>query len=98
MRTILIVCTLLLVASLFHLPIGYYTFLRIVICITSVILLVTCFKDGIAFWTISFGLSMIVFNPIMPIYLNSSGPWYIIDMLTATLFTTKAITLNPKIK
>lgn len=94
MKAFLIICAGLLFFGLFNLPIGYYTFLRIVVTIGAVSIIVTEFKNEFSFWIITFGLIGILFNPIIPIYFNDKTFWAIIDLLAGILFGIKAFTLK----
>jgi|TARA_B110000902_G_scaffold257870_1_gene326681 hypothetical protein len=91
-KTLLLICTGLLFIGLADLPIGYYTFLRIVVTIGAVSVIVTEFENGINFWIIVFGIIAIVFNPLIPIYLNNKDIWMPIDVLAAILFLIKSFT------
>jgi hypothetical protein len=80
--------------ALANLPIGYYTFLRIVITIGAVAVVITELKTGINFWVIAFGLIAVVFNPIIPVYLYDKALWAPIDIVAAILFGVKAFTIK----
>lgn len=90
MKYLLLICAGLLFISLAELPIGYYTLLRIVITIGSVAVVVNEFENGFNFWVIAFGITAIIFNPIIPVYLNDKDAWMPIDILVAILFLIKA--------
>lgn len=94
MRNLLLVCTVLLLLALANLPIGYYTLLRIVVTVTAIIILYKEFQNGFNFWVISFGLIAILFNPLIPVYLNSKNAWLPIDLGTAIIFGIKSLTLK----
>jgi hypothetical protein len=91
-KTLLLICTGLLFIALADLPIGYYIFLRIVVTIGAVSVIVTEFENGINFWIIVFGIIAIVFNPLIPVYLNNKDIWMPIDILAAILFLIKSFT------
>jgi hypothetical protein len=80
----------LLFLGIANLPIGYYTLLRIVVSIISVIVVSNEHKNGINFWVIAFGLTAVVFNPVLPVYLNDKSAWMPIDLLAGILFIVKA--------
>ena len=84
-KVVKIVIAALLLLAIASLPIGYYTFLRIVVCIASVVLCVVYFKN-IKSLAIIFGVIAILFNPILPIYL-SKEIWIPIDVITAIVYT-----------
>jgi len=96
MKGLLLLCAGLLFLSLAELPIGYYTFLRIVVTIGAVTVVVAEFENGLNFWVITFGLIAIIFNPLIPIYLNSKSAWMPIDIIGGIIFVIKSF--NTKIK
>lgn len=87
MRTLAIVCAVLLFLALAKLPIGYYTFLRISVTIGSVLIIVEQYKKEIVnFWVVAFGIIAIVFNPIIPVYLYKKALWMPIDVIAGLVF------------
>ena len=67
----LIPITLLLVATA-RLPYGYYTFTRVVVCALAALIAIATWHDsqiGRA-WSVLFELVAILFNPVVPIFLN----------------------------
>ena len=94
MKALLLICSSLLVVATFDLPIGYYTFLRIVVTIGAVTIIYQEFDEELNPWIIVFGIIAIVFNPIIPIYLHDKGIWTIIDLTAALLFGVKAFNLS----
>ena len=96
MKTLLLICAGLLFIGLIDLPIGYYTLLRIVVTIGSVAVVVTEYKEGINFWVITFGLIAILFNPLIPIYLNDKSAWMPIDIIGGIIFVIKSFTIKQK--
>ena len=70
---------------------GFYTLLRIIVTIGAVAVLVAEFNNEFSFWVLVFGIIALVFNPIIPVYLNDKGTWVIIDLLTGILFLIKAL-------
>ena len=91
MKALLIICMGLLFIAIFKLPIGYYSFLRIVVTIGSVAVVVTEFNKELNIWVISFGILAILFNPIIPIYFNNRSVWAPIDLIGGVLFLIKSI-------
>ncbi|MGM0408958.1 MAG: DUF6804 family protein [Bacteroidota bacterium] len=94
MKAFLLICSLLLLLALVDLPIGYYTLLRIVVTIGAVVVVITEFNNGFNFWVISFGLIAILFNPLIPVYLNDKEAWMPIDIIAAVLFGIKSFINN----
>lgn len=77
---------ILLVMGCFHLPIGYYTFLRIIVFVTSIVLIVLNWGKRLSVAIIITALLGILFNPIIPVYLHNKTAWIIIDALAAIWF------------
>ena len=94
MKPLLLVCAALLLLALAELPIGYYTLLRIVVTIGAVAVVANEYKQGFNFWVITFGITAIIFNPILPIYLHNKTAWMPIDLIAAALFIIKAFLIN----
>jgi hypothetical protein len=98
MKSILLICAAFLLLAVLKLPIGYYTFLRIAVTAVAIIAIVNEIKNGIGFWIIAFGITAILFNPLIPIYLHDKSIWIPIDIVVAILFIAKALTTNEKTK
>lgn len=86
-----LVAMVALVAGCLPLPMGYYTFLRILICAVAVILLFYPKSGSITCRHIVNGVVAILFNPIIPVYLHSKPAWIVIDAVTAGWFLLQAI-------
>jgi len=92
MKKLMLICSGLLLIGLAELPIGFYTLLRIVVTIGSITVVVKEFENGFNFWVIAFGLTAIVFNPLIPVYLHDKGVWLPVDIVCSILFLVKAFT------
>ena len=90
MKVLLIVCACFLLLAIANLPIGYFTFLRIIVTICSVIVVVKDAEKGVNLWVIGFGITAIIFNPLVPVYLQDKSIWIPIDIASAVLFFFKA--------
>lgn len=90
MKYLLFIGSFFLLLATLELPYGYYTFLRILITITSVIVIFHELDGGINLWVIAFGLIAILFNPIFPVYLHDKELWLIPDLASASTFLIKA--------
>lgn len=95
MKPFLLICAALLFLAMLDLPIGYYTFLRIVVTIGAVVVVGSEYKEGIGAWVILFGLVAVLFNPLIPVYLHDKAVWMPIDLVCGILFLVKAFALNP---
>jgi len=84
-KTIRLIAAGLLLLAIADLHYGYYTFLRITICIVSVITFYLSYKSDNKSWMWLFGIIAVLFNPIIPIYLGKEF-WVVIDFITAAIF------------
>ena len=96
MKYLLLICSGLLFIALADLPIGYYTFLRIVVTIGAAAVVVIEYENGLNFWLMAFVIIAILFNPLIPIYLNEKDTWMLIDIVVAILFLIKSFTYKIK--
>lgn len=94
MRALLLICSGLLLLALADLPIGYYTFLRIVVTIGALAVIVKEYDGELSPWIITFGLIAILFNPLIPIYLHDKEVWAAIDLIVAGIFSFKSFNLK----
>ncbi len=66
-------------------PYGYYTLLRWITCIASILIAFQAFEKNINWAKVVFIVIAILFNPLAPIYLSRST-WIPLDIITAILF------------
>lgn len=77
---------LLILAPLIDLPYGFYTFLRIIILLTSAyILSIHFFLKIVNLKVIIFIIILVLYNPIIPIHF-SKEIWMPINFITAGIF------------
>lgn len=72
--------------AIFPWPYGYYTFLRIAVCLGAVIAAYINFNDGkkdTVFWVCC--AIAILFNPLIPVHLTR-GIWSVFNVLSAGVF------------
>lgn len=83
----LIPIIILFIAPVFKFPYGFYTFLRLVIFISSCFIVYEIFKTfkKININIIIFSLILILYNPIIPVYL-SREIWLPINFVTAFFY------------
>lgn len=91
---ILLIAAVLLFVGCFSLPMGYYTFMRIVVCVIAVLAIVYNKAEGFGWRNIVLALIAILFNPIIPIHFYNNIPWIIIDLLCAAWFVWLSIKLK----
>lgn len=86
-----------LLIGIADLPIGYYTFLRIVVCLSSSVIAYGCYsrEKKINFGAALFGVIALLFNPIIPVYLQNKEIWTVIDIISAISFVGAGIYLKP---
>lgn len=81
----IIVSIVLLLLAIFPLPYGYYTLLRIVVCLTAGFLSWFSYKAGKTAWAWIMSFIALVFNPFIPI-LFGKEIWIVIDLVIAGIF------------
>lgn len=97
MKYFIIIAALLCFIGIIDLPIGYYTFLRIIVSLMALIIIVNEFRSR-KFWFIAFVLIFVLFNPIFPIYFYLKSIWIVIDIVVGILLLAYFLTLLPKKK
>jgi len=91
--TVWIVPIILLAVAIFvginnhgqRLPYGYFTFLRIVVCLAAGCIAAATFRDGKSLWATIFVLIAVLFNPFVPIEMNKDD-WLFFDAVTTIVF------------
>jgi hypothetical protein len=75
---------IMLVVAILPLPYVYYSFLRIIICLSSGFIAYSMYSEAGNFgpWAVTFTLIAVLFNPIFPIFL-SREIWLVVDLSIA---------------
>ncbi|KAF0128477.1 MAG: hypothetical protein FD155_3219 [Bacteroidetes bacterium] len=94
MKTFLLICGGLLLLALADMPMGFYTFLRIIVTIGAVAVVIKEFENGFTVWILIFLLIGVLFNPIIPVYLRDKGTWMPIDIICAVIFFIKSFQIK----
>lgn len=85
-----LVAAILLFVAIIHLPIGFYTFLRIIITGIAVYNAYEVRNDTSKAWFAFFIVAAIVFNPLIPIYLGHKSLWRPVDIVFGIAFLVTA--------
>ncbi len=88
-----IVVAVMLFLGIADLPYGYYTILRWVVFIASGVILLCDASEKRVVSSVIFSLIMVMFNPIVPIYLEKET-WQVIDALAGGIFAVTLIRKN----
>ncbi len=97
MKSLFIFCAACCFIAVLKLPIGYYTFLRIVVSLSSILIIYNFIKYKNYSWVIVFTILLFLFNPIIPIYLHKKSFWIPLDITAGMLFLI-LIFLKGKVK
>lgn len=84
-RWFFLFCALCSFIAVINLPIGYYTFLRILLTGGALTVIIKGCRN-LNVWTICFIIIAILFNPIFPVYFGQKIIWIPIDIITGILF------------
>jgi hypothetical protein len=76
---------LLLLGITSFFPYSYYQILRLIIFFTGISVAYGFYSSKLTGWSIVFAVIAIVFNPLVPLYLQKSS-WVGIDFISAILF------------
>jgi hypothetical protein len=85
-------CACALALAPLHWPYGYYQLLRLVVTALAIWLCVAASRQQRTSWTVLGAGTALLFNPIIPVYLNREI-WLPIDLATAVLCVVAAIKL-----
>ena len=78
--------TIVLIIGLFPLPIGYYTLTRLVVCGCAVYYAYSFYQKKENTLTWIFGFLVILYNPIVPVYLYEKAIWVFVNIITIFAF------------
>jgi hypothetical protein len=89
----------LLVIATSHLPYGYYTFLRIVVCGFAGLVAFISWEDNTIsrIWSVAFVMMAVLFNPFVPVYLNRAT-WFYLDIGAAIVIVAHLMAVRVKSK
>ena len=81
----IIVSIVLLLGAILPLPYGYYTLLRLVVCLTAIFLSWLTYKEQMITWLWIMGFTALIFNPFIPIRFGKEL-WAAVDLVVAGIF------------
>lgn len=65
--------------------------LRIAVTISAGVVCYQEWNNPSKNWLIVFGVILVLFNPILPVYLNNKGLWVVLDIIGGIIFVVKAL-------
>ncbi|GGH13467.1 DUF6804 family protein [Pedobacter zeae] len=86
MKQFLTICAIACFIAILRLPIAYYTFLRAIVSLGAIVLIYNFFKQKNYSLTVVFMVVLLLFNPILPVYLHRKSIWIPLDVITGLLF------------
>jgi len=75
----------LLVLAIFPWPYGYYTLLRLIVCLTAAMLAWVSYRSQLTQWVWVMVFTAVVFNPVIVVHFGKEL-WAVIDLITAIVF------------
>ena len=75
-----------LVIALFPLPIGYYTLSRLVVSACALYYAIQFHKRNNTTYTWIYGFLVVLYNPVIPIYLYEKFIWVVVNLITIYIF------------
>lgn len=92
-KPLALVSAALLVVALADLPYGFYTVLRLIVCGTAAYGAWMASETDRTFWTFLLGGIALLFNPVVPVYLDRSV-WAVLDLGSAAVLGRSAFRLD----
>ncbi|HFC11154.1 MAG TPA: hypothetical protein ENJ75_03160 [Candidatus Kaiserbacteria bacterium] len=80
-----LIATLFLFGALLSWPYSYFQLLRWVVCGIGLYRAYQTYESERIGWTVAFGLTAVLFNPIAPFYLQK-GTWQFFDVVATLIF------------
>ena len=93
MRKIRVITAVLLLFAILPVQYDYYIILRIIVTLVAGLSSFNAYKIDDNEWALIFLFIALLWNPIIPVYLNKSI-WVVLDLVGASIF----FTYNPKPK
>ena len=75
-----------LVIALFPLPIGYFTLSRLVVSACALYYAIQFHKRNNTTYTWIYGFLVVLYNPVIPIYLYEKFIWVVVNIITIYIF------------
>jgi len=93
-----IIASVFLLLSFLNWSYGYYTFLRIIVSIVAIYYMYFLYTitKWQSFWFWALGIIVILFNPIIPIYLGDKTAWGMIDIIAVIYFISFSLKFKEK--
>jgi FtsH-binding integral membrane protein len=88
---------LLVLAVLGRWPYGFYSLLRLMVCLAAVYTATKAVSVEMRGWAWVMGGTALLFNPIFPIYIRRAN-WRILDLAAAIVFASCAAAFHSKAK
>lgn len=86
MKQFLTICAIACFIAILKLPIAYYTILRAIVSLGAIVLIYSFFRQKNYPLTVVFIIVLLLFNPILPVYLHRKNIWIPLDVITGLLF------------
>ena len=84
-KMVFLIAAVMLLLSILPLPYGYYSLLRLVVTISSILGILIFYKEGDSKAVFCLGFICLLFNPFIPIHLDRMV-WAPIDIISAIYF------------
>jgi hypothetical protein len=90
MIALAVVSTCAVGLGLLAMPFGYYTLLRVVLCLTSAVGFAAARKRSDTLWSWVYAALAVIYNPLFPLKLGSKSIWIGLNVLTLAVLWTGA--------
>jgi hypothetical protein len=74
--------TVAIALGLLRMPFGYYTLLRVVLCLTSAVGVAAAHRRADLVWLWVYAALVVIYNPILPLKLGSKDIWIGLNLVS----------------
>ena len=94
MIALAVVSTVAVGLGLLRMPFGYYTLLRVVLCLTGAVGVAAARRREDNLWLWVYGAMLVLYNPVLPIKLGSKSLWIGLNIISLGCLWVGAIRLR----
>lgn len=94
MKIILVITAFLLFADIATMSPDYYLFLRVVVCIVSLLAIFLTGSKKFSVWTLLFAGIAFLFNPVYPLFPEKETLWIVLDLAAGIIMIARVMMLK----
>jgi uncharacterized protein DUF6804 len=91
MMILSVLATSMVVLGLVDMPYGFYTLLRVILCLTAAVGFAAARRRDDLPWTWAYGALAVLYNPVLPVHLGAKGLWILVNAGTLVVYWVGAM-------